>query len=176
MSCNFIQLFESGNPWLSVKQSKTAEEAEACLKQFEKAWGRYSTTFYISPNEIIKVSPEDKAFAAFAMMCKGNNNSLFPKVFDFVSLPDGTFCCRMERVTPLIKFKDAYNIEELVDCLTAGNGVPEAYAGLMQSLHFTESDLDSFVSQVSSLGNDDIHVNNMGRRKDGSLVIFDPVN
>lgn len=176
MSCSFTSLFESSNPWLNVKRSKTAEEAEACLKQFEQAWGRYSTAFYISPNEIIKVSPEDKAFAAFAMMCRGNNNSLFPKVFDSVSLPDGTFCCRMERVTPLIKFRDAYSVEELVDCLSDGSEVPVEYDGLMQSLHFTESDLDSFITQVSSLGKNDIHVNNMGRRKDGSLVIFDPIN
>ena len=81
----------------------------------------------------------------------------------------------MERIIPLLKFGDAYQVEDLVENLSMGEEIPDNYQMLMKNLKFNNKQLAQFIEIVRSFGKDDIQVNNMGRRKDGSLVIFDPV-
>lgn len=125
----------------------------------------------------MKVVQDDQAFEQFAIFCHDKKpvNSLFPQVYEYFYLADRSFCCIVERIIPLLKFGDAYQVEDLVENLSMGEEIPDNYQMLMKNLKFNNKQLAQFIEIVRSFGKDDIQVNNMGRRKDGSLVIFDPV-
>jgi hypothetical protein len=139
--------------------------------------GKHGTAFFINDQQVLKVVEDDLAFQQFAIFCHSYRgpNTLFPRVYDHFFLPDQTFCCLTERVIPLIKFADAYHVEELTELLQMNEPIPPQYKALQKSLGLSSKKILDFTSLVLAFGKDDIQVNNMGRRKNGQLVIFDPV-
>jgi hypothetical protein len=152
-------------------------DLERSLQSTDQEYGRHGTAYHISPSRILKVTTDDLAYIKFAQFCQSTKpvNTLFPQIDRTFYLPDQTFCAVVEKVRPLIKDADAYHVEELIDLLQAGETVPSNLRALMKPLQLTEQKLDQFVQTVEQFGQNDIQVNNMGRRADGSLVIFDPV-
>lgn len=161
---------------LDFQDFETVEELETSLRRYESEHGSKGTAYHINSNQVLKVT-DDRPYITFATFCytyKGPN-TLYPKVYRTFYLNDGTFCCIMEKVRTLLKDKEAYYIEELVELMYQGEEIPRQLLPLMGPLKITNEKIDDFTSQVFQFGLDDIQVNNMGRRKDGSLVIFDPV-
>lgn len=175
----YTKLVESNDSLTQVITSATnVEELQQKLDNHKIDQGRYGMVFDFGNDFILKVT-EDSAYKVFAHFCYTqkpfSTNSLYPEINQYFELPDGGIACLVERIKPIIKLPNAYYIEEFVELVLTEEEIPDVYLNMEEELGFTKKQLIQFGDEIEQFGKDDIQVNNMGIREDGSLVIFDPV-